>query len=577
MRNFLLFTALLLSPLFMKAQVFIINSPAELQGAYLYGTADFGAQLTDSVYMGDLMLIDDAVDPVNDGCEQTTQDLTGFWVLIDRGACEFGLKALQAENAGADGVIILNHTPSAGAVGMAAGAVGDQVTIPLLMLSYENGVAIKEVLAMGTTVSVTTGNLVLPNDISTEIQGSSSPLTGTIDQLMWEGLSQTFTPGVRIVNNGLNTATNVSANAVIDFNGTEVYNQDVIASADTIAPGDTIFLPMPDYLITNDDVGHYTVNYTLMSDSTDDLAFDNAAATDFSVSENIICKGSWNFDEGVPNLTSNYRTTAVGLNEYVAGFRTPKAGLILDKVTYNISTNSTTESLANINYQVWLYRWIDADGDMLAQPAELTRVGLAIPNFTDGAPGQAWATDDLIGISEPKVITSSDDSGYFVGIKFADTDSLFVGYNENNNVSFSLEQSLIVNELDVPHHVVTMFDGETPDIAASGVFTDSGFPMAVAIHVAEVTSTEQPELRGQLSLYPNPATDFIQVQLELEELAAEVSYEITDNAGRLLYTVTQKSIQEGNTTFDVSQLAAGTYQMTVKDGKGMKTVSFSKI
>ena len=115
---------------------------------------------------------------------------------------------------------------------------------------------------------------------------------------------------------------------------------------------------------------------------------------------------------------------------------------------------------------------------------------------------------------------SSDDTGYFVGIVFSDTDSLNIGFNSDNNVSFLFDQGLITNELDVPHHVVDMYEGDIPNIAVEGPFADSGYPLAIAIHVAEVTSTDQPELRGELSLYPNPASDYIQVALELEELVA---------------------------------------------------------
>ncbi|NNE28564.1 MAG: hypothetical protein HKN16_02940, partial [Saprospiraceae bacterium] len=524
MRNFLQVLSLLFVATAMNAQVVIVNTPASVQGAYAFSAAAFGANLADSVWTADAIVMDDGVDINTNGCEQTTQDMTGLWAMIDRGACQFGDKCLFAENAGAMGVIVFNNQPSAGPIIMGAGNLGAQVTIPCVMLSFEDGEILKP-LAASETMNITIGNLVLPNDVSTERQGASTPLLGTMDQLMYQGLTQDFTPGARVINNGANAATGVTATGVISFDGTEVYNETSSMGVD-LMPGDTAFIGLPDFTIGTTDAGQYTVEYTVASDSTDDLAFDNIASTSFSVTEDVICKGAWDFDNGVPQRTSNYRTTAAGSVEYVAGFRTPTAGLVLDSVTYNISTSSTSGSLEGAIFGVWVYRWQDADEDMLAQPAELTRVGLGLPEFGAGAPGATWVTNEIIGITDPKVITGPDDDGYFVGVKFADTDSLFVGFNENNNVSWLLEQSLIENEADVPHHVVTTFDGETPDIAMSGVFTDSGFPIAIAVHTAEVSNVNAPPIAGELKAYPNPVEDFLTVDLDLEVQTSEVTFHI---------------------------------------------------
>ena len=72
-----------------------------------------------------------------DGCEPILNDLTGKIALVSRGTCEFGLKALNAQNAGAVAVIIYNNV--GGLIGMAAGADGADVTIPAVFLSKVDG------------------------------------------------------------------------------------------------------------------------------------------------------------------------------------------------------------------------------------------------------------------------------------------------------------------------------------------------------------------------------------------------------------------------------------------------------
>jgi len=64
----------------------------------------------------------------------------GKTALISRGGCEFGLKALNAQNAGASFVII--HNSAAGGdspMGMSGGAVGELVTIPVISVGHSAG------------------------------------------------------------------------------------------------------------------------------------------------------------------------------------------------------------------------------------------------------------------------------------------------------------------------------------------------------------------------------------------------------------------------------------------------------
>lgn len=59
-----------------------------------------------------------------------------------------------------------NNAPGAGVAGMGAGTFGGSVTIPVVMLSYEDGVKIKEALANGA-VNISIGNIRFANDLAT--------------------------------------------------------------------------------------------------------------------------------------------------------------------------------------------------------------------------------------------------------------------------------------------------------------------------------------------------------------------------------------------------------------------------
>jgi extracellular elastinolytic metalloproteinase len=101
----------------------------------------FGAQLFEiGPVSGQVVVVNDGggVSPT-DACEPLAAgSLTDAIALIDRGTCEFGFKALNAENAGAAAVIIANNAPG-NPVTMGPGVVGNQVTIAAVMVTQDAG------------------------------------------------------------------------------------------------------------------------------------------------------------------------------------------------------------------------------------------------------------------------------------------------------------------------------------------------------------------------------------------------------------------------------------------------------
>lgn len=96
------------------------------------------------------------------GC--TAGDFDGFpagnIALVQRGTCSFGIKAANAQAAGASAVVIFNEGQS-GRTGPIAGTLGAPATIPALGSSYQVGVDAVTALRNGQTVTwhVTTSTL----------------------------------------------------------------------------------------------------------------------------------------------------------------------------------------------------------------------------------------------------------------------------------------------------------------------------------------------------------------------------------------------------------------------------------
>ncbi len=73
----------------------------------------------------------------NDGCNPIATDLHGKTVLIRRGTCTFATKALNAQNAGADAVVLYNNVAGRFSPTVAGGPA--EITIPVVMVTRAAG------------------------------------------------------------------------------------------------------------------------------------------------------------------------------------------------------------------------------------------------------------------------------------------------------------------------------------------------------------------------------------------------------------------------------------------------------
>ncbi|MCC6283628.1 MAG: T9SS type A sorting domain-containing protein [Saprospiraceae bacterium] len=83
------------------------------------------------------------------------------------------------------------------------------------------------------------------------------------------------------------------------------------------------------------------------------------------------------------------------------------------------------------------------------------------------------------------------------------------------------------------------------------------------------------ELDAQVTLSPNPASEVLQVQIEVAEPTDFVVL-LNDLQGRLIERKTLDQTAQGNARFDISQLPAGMYTLMVSSEKGHLTRTVSK-
>lgn len=139
---------------------FTVLEPAGISGHYNYtststangwGNPDIATVSIEA----DLVLADDgsASGELLCGPAENAVALNGNIAVVYRGGCEFGLKALNAQNAGALAVIVINNEPGT-PIEMGPGADGASVTIPTIMVSDVTGEWIEDQVTAGDASAV---------------------------------------------------------------------------------------------------------------------------------------------------------------------------------------------------------------------------------------------------------------------------------------------------------------------------------------------------------------------------------------------------------------------------------------
>jgi hypothetical protein len=418
------------------AQAVVINSPASISGVYNFSAATFGADLTTDIWCDDLVLADPLI-----ACDDLTNAgaIAGKIAVIDRGTCNFSLKCLKAQQAGAKAVIVFNHTAGAGTFNMGSTDVGEPITIPCVMLSFEDGIIIKAAVALGL-VNACIGNIKFDNDLSTNSEAGifHAPI-GCIPQSQIKlEEDMIVVPGASATNIGRNRAENVKVNAKISRTpiaggaSTQIY--DMTSSVDVDVEVDsTATIVLEQFSLKDQPVGKYSINYTITSDSTEESAKNNGAVAEFYLTDNIYCKGRWNAATNAPVTTIGYTRSGGGVIEFLSGYNIKYGkGGRLDSLISNVSINAPS-TLAGVIIEAYLYGWVDLNGDGGISNDEISYLSTASNTFSDSETRTSvmvrfWLED--FNNSGQSYVIPDDNMYFFTGVRYSGSDVVFIGFDE---------------------------------------------------------------------------------------------------------------------------------------------------
>jgi hypothetical protein len=562
-------------------------SPASIQGNYEFTWADPGGGdwltpdfLIPGTFVEDtLMIIDDGTAGTNpqgnpisaEGCAGSPapgapptstawNDLTGKIAVIYRNTCEFGYKALQAENAGAVGVIIINRDPEV--IQMGGGAEGTNVNIPVVMLSSTDGATLTTEMQNGPVVmfignktglyaadaGITNGSTLIPTSSAVPVQ------------LATNATEFNFDLGTRIFNYGSADQNNISLNATIDGPTGNVYNETV--SGISIVAGDTVDVfpggsfTLPQFGLGSYPEGRYTLTYNVDLGVADEYAADNSRTVDFIITDSIYTLASTDITTNHPSSNNGFRpstNTSTFSNCIVFddanGSRVAVEGLYFSATTAADPTTGNPIDLSGEEIALYVYRWEDVFTD-------LNDANLAFNSLTPVGVGYYYYPSDLQGetvygdLDSPVVL---EDNQRFLFCAQTVNLELYLGFDTDRNYLWN--EAYYLQPLG--------------PIESDGSYFASGFGMeyvpAIGAKMADADVSVSELISVDGVAFPNPATDVVTINIEATGNAVLT---ITDIAGRTAMT-TNVGLANGTTEVNIEALESGVYVFNVafEDGR----------
>jgi hypothetical protein len=522
------------------------------------------------------------------GCDSLVNggDIDGRIAFISRGACEFGLKVLNAENQGSIAGIIVNRAPIGVQVGthvdgltwMGGGVNGVDVTVPALFITYEDRVPI------GKLVDSENVNMTISAPFIYDVASAYAYSTPQDQIVPLNDIKMV------IINRDTVTYTNVKAFATItDPGGGETVLSEVI---DTLLPHtDASFANLSaEYLVTFDegytpaDPGEYTVTFTAETPGGNSGLDSESASSTFRITTdytfaldngNVVNTGG-----AILNSTSYLDNTFI----YNVGsiYRTGPNGATVTYASFGIANPDSLT--ADLEFTARIYD-LDTDNDGLIDSLLAAADDPAAGTIVELDPATA------IAVSAPYVFTGDEAPNAQLYLEFdnvaLDPNGIYMLMIEHDGLefdNFSPPAYTTAGGHGYPDYATTYKLGDHFEISGFEWWNDNtgGFPHAgmhptVRMHLDgfEIVNTSNPLADASLNLTPNPAKDVIHLQLNLSQNRVnDLRISITDMMGRRMHQEVMQNVQNHQFTFNLSNYPAGTYFVQLQSETGLRTLKF---
>ncbi len=556
----LLFSLCLLATIGGAQVIFYVEPPSPNENSYDFTYAEAGAtwgvpDMTDPVnaISAEMVLVDDGEGLDNPiACTDVINDLTGKIAVLYRGSCEFGVKALNAQDAGAIGVIIINNLAGE-PVAMGGGVDGPSVTIPVVMISNITGALLRDEIDGGsTTVFIGSKNGLYANDLgATPADILRAQSFGNVQLLSQSDSEFEVDAGSWVRNYGTNNQTGVQLNLTIELDGTELYNQ--TSDPVSIPSGDSVFIELPTFSQATYANGYYEGLYSITFDAADESDYDNRVEANFMISDDQFSMGRIDPATSIPvNSTNQFNGTTDDLYSCVF-FQDPNASRVaVEGLNFSAGTSQNPDA-TSIDGQLvlgviqeWNDAWVDLNDPGFAISA-LDELVSTEYIYTSNAQGE----NVFIEFEEPVVL--EDDQRYLFCVQMFG-DIIYPGYDTKTDYNWNVETYLQpTSPVYVSGQWFALGYGSDRNPSISAQMTE-----AFGLNLVEVPTVK-------LEAFPNPSNSIVHVPMKNKE--GEIQMTIVDVTGKVVDQQTS-IIANQRLDIDVTAFASGLYSINLQFADG---------
>lgn len=554
MKKLSLFLTMTLVSAFTFAQViFQVQTPAPLAGNYTLTWADPGGNdwatpdllIPANAETGILKFVDVPGGDTIACAPPLTANLTGNIAVVYRASCEFGAKALAAQNAGAIAVIIINNIAGP-PIEMGGGVSGLSVTIPVIMISNVDGALLRNDIIAGNITGFIGSKVGLFADDLGAFKGDviRARRFSNLAPLSTNASEFSVQTGTWVRNFGNQTQNGASASVNIDFGGTSVYSNSVAING--LLSGDSIFVPLGTFSQANYPVGSYEMTYTIATANTDGDPNDNIINADFMISANDYSYGRIDPLTGELLSPAGYRPGTFTEYELCLAFDDPNASRMKAQgLTFSAVTNAPNV-LTNEFIEVRAYQWDDVFTD------------INDPNFNFA---------NLNQLDNVFFIYTSDDQDVNTYVPFTSSISLL---NNKRYLFCAASQSTTLfmgfdNQNDYTTTQATLLQPTAP-INTDGTIYTNGFGLdlvpAISVTFDVLSSVNENTNTTNIVPFPNPAKDVIGIPVG--NFSGTAQLDIFDIAGKLVLSQNLRFGKNDVVSVNVANIDAGTYVFKMK-------------
>jgi len=540
--------------------VVLAEAPEDAVGSFNFTdsfTNQWGGSLESIVIQAPVALYSDgtAADSLACGAALNAADLAGKIAFLYRGTCEFGAKALNAQNAGAVAVVIVNNV-AGDPVGMGAGANGASVTIPVVMISNTDGAFLRPFVDSGE-LEMFIGNKTgyFANDTGFLNRDVAMAKSQVIPLSFAVSSADFNVPLLAWVKNyGNDDQDQVVLNATVSLGGNILYNES--STPANIPADDSLLVVLPVFSLFSYTEGEYTITYTTSSENDDEFAADNSRSFVFWINdEGYYAKSRMNAQTGYPVAGGGIRPSDSANYSWCTFLRSSNAEAEqIHAVSFSTITNNDLDLTGQFVYAE-VFKWNDPFDENSTEVTftDLELVGDAEYNY------EFNYQNEFVSAIFAQPIPLINNQKYLVCASIFVNDMFF---RVDGGIDYNRTYDAYPAELFFP--IISggeWFAGGFGTDAIPAIITHFSEPNFPIISVDETAANELP-----VRAYPNPANNFINLPVPAG-VTGNLALNVFDINGREVMTERLNNAQGGNSRVDIAGLDNGVYVFRLTEGK----------